>query len=110
MDRRVKTAMWALGGLALAIALSMTAYAVAGGRLSEPAGSVRVIPSAAEEGNSPGATETPRPEPSDEPSSGGGAQPSQSDDHGGSSTSSGSTSSGSEPGTDASDDDADSDD
>lgn len=106
MDRRWKTALWALGGLALAIALSMTAYAVAGGRLSEPAGSVRVIPSAAEEGHSPNATASPTPE----PSSGGDDQPSQSDNHGGSSASPGSTSSGSDPGTHASDDDDDGDD
>jgi hypothetical protein len=48
MDPRFRTTLWALAGLALAIGISMTAFAVAGGSISQPAGSVRVTPTADE--------------------------------------------------------------
>lgn len=90
--------VWAIGGLALAVALSLTAFAVAGGRISEPAGSVHVAPSASD-GNreaggtpspkpstqSPKPTATPHPTTSTASPIGSNAQPTPSDDHGGAS-------------------------
>jgi hypothetical protein len=110
MDPRLRTAIWALAGLALAVGISMAAFAVAGGSISEPAGSVRVVPTADEQQPE----HTPKPSHPDKPSqdpSGGGtttgttttatstssvATPSPSDDHGGS----GSDGSGSHDGND----------
>lgn len=95
MDPRFRTALWALAGLALAVAISLTAFAVAGGSISEPAGSVRVIPTADEQQE-----QTPKPSRTAEPSNpdvapedtgtstpastSSGSEPSQNDDHGGS--------------------------
>ena len=57
-----RTLLWAIGGLALALVLSLTAFAVAGGPISEPAGSVHVIPT-----SDPEPSHTPSPTRSDHP-------------------------------------------
>src|SRR5215212_5652127 len=70
MDPRFRTALWALAGLALAIGISMTAFAVAGGSISQPAGSVRVTPVADElrPDQSPKPSKSPTPSESEGPS------------------------------------------
>ena len=70
MDPRFRTALWALAGLALAIGISMMAFAVAGGSISQPAGSVRVTPVADElrPDQSPKPSKSPTPSESDKPS------------------------------------------
>jgi hypothetical protein len=101
MDDRIRTALWALGGLALAVVISLGAFAVAGGRISEPAGSVRVSPTADEQQpeHAPAPSGTAKPSKSGSPSGGGTstetstvtatststvtAEPSPSHDHGG---------------------------
>ena len=96
MDPRFRTALWALAGLALAVGISMAAFAVAGGRISEPAGSVRVSPTTDElvPENTP--KPSTHPTKSETPSGGGStttstvttvvtAAPSPSEDHGGTS-------------------------
>ena len=98
--------MWAIAGLVFAVALSWAAFAVAGGRIGEPAGSVRVAPVGDEEHSEPRPTPsaTPGQKQSPKPASPQAttAAPSPSDDHGGSSGTSG----GSDDGTghDADDD------
>jgi hypothetical protein len=69
MDHRIRTALWALAGLAFAVGLSMAAFAVAGGRISEPAGSVRIVPVQDEQRPEPQSSPkvTPSPKRSDEP-------------------------------------------
>ena len=101
MDHRVRTAVWAIAGLVFAIALSWAAFAVAGGRISEPAGSVRVAPVADEEHSEPRQTPsaTPGEKPSAKPASPhqtptlSTAAPSPTGDHGGSSGTGGTPSS-----------------
>ena len=97
MDPRLRTALWALAGLALAVGISMAAFAVAGGSISEPAGSVRVIPTADEQmpEHTPKPSRSAKPSHSDEPptstatstatSTSSSATSTPSDDHGGSS-------------------------
>ena len=89
--------MWAIGGLVLAVALSFTAFAVASGPISEPAGSVHVInasespgpdpsPSHSQRpGHSPTPTKTSEPPTSTASPTSNSAQPTPTDDHGGSS-------------------------
>jgi hypothetical protein len=95
MDPRFRTALWALAGLALAIGISMTAFAVAGGSISQPAGSVRVTPAADElrPEQSPKPSKSSTPSESDKPSGASGrpsststptAPPSETGDDGGS--------------------------
>ena len=62
MKPGTRTLLWAIGGLALALALSLTAFAVAGGPISEPVGSVHVVPS-----SDSGPDHTPSPTPTDRP-------------------------------------------
>ena len=74
-----------LGGLALAVALSLGAFALAGHPLGEPATAVRVPAAGHSNGpsgdsHSPSPTTTPFPSPSDDH---GGGSPSPGDDHGG---------------------------
>jgi hypothetical protein len=73
MDHRIRTALWALGGLALAVGISLSAFAVAGGRISEPAGSIRVFPTADEQQpeHTPSPSHTTKPSKSESPSGGG---------------------------------------
>jgi len=59
MDPRIRTAIWALAGVVLAVGISLTAFAVAGGSIGEPSGPVRVVPTVDERRASPA------PEPSD---------------------------------------------
>lgn len=96
MDPRFRTALWALAGLALAVGISMAAFAVAGGSISEPAGTVRVIPTADEQmpEHTPRPSRSAKPSRSDEPptstatstatSTSSSATSSPSDDHSGS--------------------------
>jgi hypothetical protein len=60
VDSRIRTALWALAGLALAVGISLTAFAVAGGTIGEPASTVRVVPSLDEQqgGHTPKPTHT----------------------------------------------------
>ena len=105
MDHRFRTAVWAIAGLVFAIALSWAAFALAGGRISEPAGSVRVAPVGDEEHPEPRETPSATPGPKRSPKPGSPqptatrstSVPSPSDDQGGSS---GSSSDGSGGGSD----------
>ena len=92
MKPGTRTLLWAIGGLALALALSLTAFAVAGGPISEPVGSVHVVPSSdSGPDHTPTPTHTDRPtktpEPTESPTltSSSTATPFPPDDHGGSS-------------------------
>ena len=93
MDTRIRTALWALAGLALAVGISLTAFAVAGGSIGDPAGPVRVVPTLDEERKSLTPEPTPTRDPSETPdpthtvrstTSSSTAAPTPSDDHGGS--------------------------
>jgi uncharacterized membrane protein YgcG len=108
MEHRVRTAVWAIACLLFAIALSWAAFAVAGGRISEPAGSVRVAPVGDEEHSeprptpsaTPGQKQSPTPRSPQPAATGSTATPSPSDDHGGSSGTGGTSSSTSGGGSD----------
>jgi hypothetical protein len=116
MDDRVRTAVWAIAGLVFVVVLSWAAFAVAGGRISEPAGSVRVPPAGEDGQSEPRMTPSVTPSPDHSPKTASpqptatrtSDAPSPSDDHGGSSSgdSSDSSGSGSDDGTshDADDD------
>jgi hypothetical protein len=71
MNPTLRTLLWAVGGLVIAAALSLGAFAVAGGRISQPAGTVRL--SHEHEGSEDSPSARPTPEPAEGP-----------DDHGGS--------------------------
>ena len=94
MNPKLQTVTWAVGGLALAGLLSLSAFAVAGGRISEPAGSVHmVVTSRDDRQGSPSPSNSARPAQSDKPSdttapsaatpTQTSVQPSPTDDHGG---------------------------
>lgn len=105
MDPRIRTALWALAGVALAVGISLSAFAVAGGSIGEPSGPVRIVPTLDEGRMSPSPTPTRTQEPSEksEPTktrsasaatvtSTSSGQPSPSDDHGGDDSGSGGSS------------------
>jgi hypothetical protein len=94
MGPGTRTLIWAIGGLALAVALSLTAFAVAGGPISQPAGSVHVVetdnsnpPQTPSPSHSARPTKTPEPTKSATSSTStptsSTAQPTPTDDHGG---------------------------
>jgi hypothetical protein len=112
MDPRIRTALWALAGLALAVGISLTAFAVAGETIGEPAGHVRVEPTLDEEQNSPTPKPTHTKEPTETPeptetrtstvtftstsTSTATAQPAPTDDHAGDNSGSGGSHDGSD--------------
>ena len=67
MDPRIRTALWALAGLALAVGISLTAFAVAGETIGEPASNVRVAPTVDEQQSSHTPEPTHTKEPTDRP-------------------------------------------
>ena len=92
MNPKLQTVTWAVGGLALAGLLSLSAFAVAGGRISEPAGSVHLVVTSRDDrqGSPSPSVSTRQPgEPSDTTAPSAATptqtsvQPSPTDDHGG---------------------------